>query len=514
MSDNMDPRFLQWLQAQQAAQQGAPPQGLLAQQQLQAQVQQQQPAPSQIQQPPPPQMQQAPQVPAQGPPVGLLASAGSQQPPAPEMPPEAAQEPPAAAPGKSWGEVLSDPAFLRGLAGAAGGVAAGGAHGNVAAGLAGGALGFFNSYDQYNADAAKSAANKRKLEIDEEKLDIEHQKADKASVQNMGEGGLWRINKDGTATMLPGTKRAPKAPAPPETMVLSTALERMKSENPNDPQIAIVEARLNKLTKFAPPNTTNVNVANSFPPMEKKYDTEQGQFASDRLKGFVTAADTARNTLSDVNTMESMLPLVGRTGLGTEAISNVKSYINTAANQFGLGDVVKDQSPIQAFNTIAKRAVMNDIQTLGYNPTDSDRQFAVALSASPDLSPDALKFALKFTKEKSRRTLETNKLAQDWATHFGRITAPNSQGQRFEDFLQDHYSEKPILPAEDVQAFFKASSTGQAAPAAQAPASANSAVDLSGMDEASAGKAWADLPVGAKFTIRDKQGNILTKWKR
>jgi len=121
--------------------------------------------------------------------------------------------------------------------------------------------------------------------------------------------------------------------------------DRLIVENPNNPNIKAYQGAIDKLTKFAPTSSTNINM-----PFESNYKKTLGTKVAESQLGEYETANKAANNIQKIDmTLNQIQNSDATTGLGAEVITNVNRFKSQFLADQKAGKKVADTQILDAF---------------------------------------------------------------------------------------------------------------------------------------------------------------------
>lgn len=142
---------------------------------------------------------------------------------------------------------------------------------------------------------------------------------------------------------------------------------------------------------------TNVSLSNVGP---KAFEAELGKMDAEQLGKWRDSAMTAQNTLSTVKKLEDADAKGAYSGGAANLKMTVGSYINGIT-----GATPKGQIGSELYNAEAGKLVLDQIKTLGANPSNADREFIQKTVPQLSTNPEARRQMTKFMSEKAQQSI-------------------------------------------------------------------------------------------------------------
>jgi hypothetical protein len=146
--------------------------------------------------------------------------------------------------------------------------------------------------------------------------------------------------------------------------------------------------------KKAKNGATSVSLQNVGP---KAFEQELGKMDADQLGKWRDGAMTAQSTLSTVKRLEDADAKGAYSGGAANLKMTVGSYINGIT-----GATPKGQIGSELYNAEAGKLVLDQIKTLGANPSNADREFIQKTVPQLSTNPEARREMTRFMSEKAQ----------------------------------------------------------------------------------------------------------------
>lgn len=142
---------------------------------------------------------------------------------------------------------------------------------------------------------------------------------------------------------------------------------------------------------------TNVSLSNVGP---KAFETELGKMDASQLGKWRDGAMTAQSTLSTVKKLQEAEASGAYSGGAANLKMTVGSYINGIT-----GATPKGQIGSELYNAEASKLVLDQINILGTNPSNADREFIQKTVPQLSTNADARKRMTKFMSDKAEQSI-------------------------------------------------------------------------------------------------------------
>jgi len=199
------------------------------------------------------------------------------------------------------------------------------------------------------------------------------------------DGNLVRTDEEGSASSV--FSAGPKQADPNKPFTLGPNGEFV-------PNVAYQEYELKKAKSGA----NNIRLSNVGP---KAFETELGKMDAEQLGKWREGAMTAQNTLSTVKKLQEADANGAYSGGAANLKMTVGSYINGIT-----GSTPKGQIGSELYNAEASKLVLDQIKTLGANPSNADRDFIQKTVPQLSTNAEARKAMTQFMMEKAQSSIK------------------------------------------------------------------------------------------------------------
>lgn len=205
------------------------------------------------------------------------------------------------------------------------------------------------------------------------------------------------------------------------------------------------------LMPYRKPDTV-VNVNNQ---QETQYQKQTGEDLAKMdvkyLQDISDKGSAAQQKLSYLDVLDKSLDQIGKTGKLTE----FGAAIGNAANQLGIEVDKNKLANVANFQAESNRIILPDVKSLGFNPSNTDREFLVKIAPNIGETFEANKLKIGFARRIAQREQEVGQYADDLRSNgFSPFEIKKAIKQNFGQ-------NNPVFKEED---FKQAESIGKSAP--------------------------------------------------